>query len=181
MNTIQILSVVIGVISVLFTIKQNILCWVFGLVSCILLSYYFYNVKFYSQMILQLVSVVQCIFGVVKWKEVDNKEVKSLGYTKSFTLIGMCMLIGLAFTLLTNTTNDSWLYLDGVGGIVALLATYLLVIKRIEAWWIFMINNVMLITLCLHQDMYYIAVYNLLLIIMSIFGYIEWKKNLKQV
>ena len=116
-------------------------------------------------MILQLVSVIQCVYGVIKWNEIDSKEVKSIGYTKSFTLIGMCMLIGVAFTLLTNTTNNNWLYLDGVGGIIALLATYLLVIKKIEAWWIFMINNVMLIVLCLHQNIYYIATFNLLLII----------------
>lgn len=179
MNTIEIISVIIGTISVYLTIKQNILAWVFGLISCSLLSYYFYNVHFYTQMILQIVSFGQCVHGLIRWNIVDNKEVKSIGYTKSFTLIGMCMLIGVAFTLLTNTTNDNWLYLDGVGGIVALVATYLLVMKVIESWWIFMVNNVLLIILCLHQDMYYIAGFNLLLIIMSIFGYKEWKKNLK--
>lgn len=180
MSTIEILSVVFGGISVYLTIKQNILCWIFGLISCILLSYYFYNIQFYTQMILQLVSIIQCIYGWIRWNEVDNKEVKSIGYTKSFTLIGMCMLIGVAFTLLTNTTNDNWLYLDGVGGIVALLATYLLVIKKIEAWWIFVINNIMLIILCIHQNIYYIAAFNLMLILLSISGYKEWKKNLKQ-
>jgi nicotinamide mononucleotide transporter len=130
-------------------------------------------------MVLQLVSIIQCIYGIIKWNEVDTKEVKSIGYKISFTLIGMCMLIGVAFTLLTNKTNDNWLYLDGVGGIAALLATYLLVIKKIEAWWIFIINNVMLITLCVHQNIYYIAAFNILLIILSIIGYKEWKKNLK--
>jgi len=50
--------------------------------------------------------------------------------------------------------------------------------KVIESWWIFMINNVMLITLSLHSGMYYIAFYNLILILLSISGYKEWKKEL---
>ena len=178
MTIIEILSVIIGVISVYLTIKQNILCWVFGLISCSLLSYYFYNVHFYTQMTLQLVSVIQCIYGIIRWNKIDTKEVKSIGYKKSFTLIGMSILVGVGFTLLTNTTNNNWLYLDGVGGIVALVATYLLVMKVIESWWIFMINNIMLITLSIHSDMYYIAGFNLLLMIMSVFGYKEWKKEL---
>lgn len=181
MNIIEILSVIIGVISVYLTIKQNVLCWVFGLISCSLLTYYFYNVHFFTQMTLQLVSVVQCIYGWVRWKSVDNKEVSSIGYKKSFTLIGLCMLIGIGFTLLTNTSKDNWLYLDGIGGIIALLATFLLVVKVIESWWIFMINNIMLIILCIHQEIYYIAAFNLVLLLMSIVGYKEWKKNLKQV
>lgn len=181
MNIIEILSVIIGTISVYFSIKQNILAWVFGLVSCTLLTYYFYNVHFYTQMTLQLVSSIQCIYGWVRWRQVDNTEVSRIGYKNSFTLIGVCVLIGIGFTLLTNTTNNNWLYLDGIGGIIALLATFLLVLKKIEAWWIFMINNVMLITLCIHSNMFYIAWFNLLLLLMSIVGYKEWKKNLKQV
>ena len=178
MSTIEILSVIIGIISVYLTIKQNILCWVFGLVSCSLLSYYFFNAHFYTQMTLQLVSVFQCIYGIIRWNKIDTKEVKSIGYKKSFTLISISMLIGVGVTLLTNSTNNNWLYLDGIGGIVALLATYLLVMKVIESWWIFMINNVMLITLSLHSGMYYIAFYNLILILLSISGYKEWKKEL---
>jgi len=179
MKNIELISVIIGIVSVFLTIKQNLLCWVFGLISAVLLTYYFYNVNFYSQMVLQLVSVGQCAYGWVKWNEVDTKEVTKIGYTKSALCIGICMVIGIIFTLLTKTTNNNLLYLDGIGGIIALLATYLLVKKVIESWWIFMINNVMLIILCLHQDMYYIAGYNLLLIILSIAGYKEWKKHLK--
>jgi nicotinamide mononucleotide transporter PnuC len=129
-------------------------------------------------MILQIVSIFQCVYGIIRWKSIDNKEVNSIGYKKSFTLISISMLLGVLFTILTNKTNDYWLYLDGVGGIIALVATYLLVKKTIEAWWIFMINNILLITLCLHQGIYYIAAFNLLLFLMSISGYKEWKKEL---
>lgn len=178
MNIIEIISVTIGIISVYFSIKQNILAWMFGLISCLLLSYYFYNVQFYAQMTLQMVSFVQCIYGWIRWKQVDNKQVKSIGYNKSFTLIGMSILVGVIFTLLTNTTNDNWLYLEGTGGVIALVATFLLVLKKIESWWIFVINNIMMIILCIHQEMYYIALFNLVLLLMSIVGYKEWKKKL---
>jgi len=180
MNYLEIIAVTAGIISVFLTIKQNINCWLFGLVSCICLTFFYEQIHFYGQMILQLVSIVQCIYGYINWNKIDNKNVGKIGIKKSLTLIAMCMLLGVLFTIATNTNNDNWLYLDGVGGIIALLATYLLIIKKIEAWWIFMINNITLIVLCIHQHIYAIAFLNVLLFIISISGYKEWKKNLKQ-
>lgn len=181
MKSVEIVAIIIGVISVFYSIKQNPICWLYGMISCILLVYYFYSVHFYAQMILQIISIIQCAYGLIRWNNIDNKEVQQIGFKRAYTLIAMSMMIGILFTLLTNKTNDNWLYLDGIGGIVALLATYLLVMKKIEAWWIFMINNILLIILCIHQGIYGIMIYNMLLIIMSVIGYKEWKKDLNLV
>jgi nicotinamide mononucleotide transporter len=181
MSTIEILAVITGIISVILTIKQNVYCWFFGLISCVLLSIYFFNVHFYGQMTLQIVSIVQCIYGWVRWYKIDNKEVTSIGIERSFYFIIISICLGIIFTNITQPEKDIWFYLDGAGGIIALLATYLLVLKKIEAWWIFMINNVMIFTLCIHQGIYYIAGLNLIYFIISIKGYKEWQRNIKTV
>ena len=68
--------------------------------------------------------------------------------------------------------------MDGIGGFIALLATYLLIVKRIEGWWLFMINNLVVVVICLNGGDYYIALLDTLLFVMSIKGYNEWNKHL---
>lgn len=181
MSIIEILSVTTGIISVYLTIKQNILCWIFGLISCTLLSIYFNKIHFYGQMTLQIVSIFQCIYGWLNWNKINTKEIKKIGYNKSIFFISLSIILGLIFTQFTQTNINIWSYMDGVGGFIALLATFLLVIKKIESWWIFMINNISLSILCIHQGAYFILFLNILYFIMSINGYKEWKRNLKVV
>ena len=91
----------------------------------------------------------------------------------------MCVVIGVIFTDITKLVDDNWYYLDGAGGIIAILATYLLIMKKIESWWVYMINNVLIFILCIHQGMYYISLLNFVYFIISIKGYQEWKNDLK--
>lgn len=178
MNILEIIPVLIGIISVYFSIKQNLLTWVFGIISSTLLLFYFININFYGQVALQFVSIIQCAVGIVRWNKIDNKEVRNFGFNKTILFILIATILGFIFTKTTNETSDNWLYIDGISGIVALVATYLLIMKKIEAWWVFMISNLLVSILCIHQGSYYIAVYNLLLFSMSIKGYKEWKKEL---
>ena len=178
MNIFEIIPVLFGIISVYFSIKQNLLTWVFGIISSSLLLYYFININFYGQVILQLVSVIQCAAGIIRWNKINNKEVKSFGFDKTISFLFLFIVFGLIFAQFTQKQLNIMLYMDGVSGFIALFATYLLIIKRIEAWWIFMISNIMVFILCVHQGSYFIGGYNLLLFIMSIKGYKEWKKEL---
>lgn len=178
MNILEILPVLLGVVSVYYTFKQNILSWVFGILACLLLSYYFFNINFYAQVVLQVVSIIQCVFGIINWKKIDNKEVRKFGTERTLSFIPLSIVLGLIFTHFTNTSNDIWLYLDGMGGFIALFATYLLIVKKIEAWWVFAISNLLLLILCFHQGSYFIGWYYILLILMDVKGYKEWKKEL---
>jgi nicotinamide mononucleotide transporter len=180
-SALEILAVIAGTISVTLTINLNKYCWLFGVISCVLLSIYFYNVHFYGQMILQIVSIGQSVYGWVRWNKIDNKEVTRIGFINSGLLIFMCAFLGMLFTDITQPNHNYWYYLDGAGGVIALLATYLLVLKKIEAWWIYMINNVLIFILCVHQGIYYISILNLFYFIISIKGYKEWQKNIKTV
>lgn len=177
----EICSVLSGIVSVILTIRQNIYCWVFGLISCVLLTILFYQTQFYGQMSLQIISIIQCFYGLYMWYEIYSKKTSKLGSTNVILGLLTCTVIGILFTNITKSIDDYWYYLDGVGGIIAIWATYLLVVKKIESWWIYMINNTMIFFLGIHQELYYVSLLNLLYFIISIKGYREWKKNLNMV
>lgn len=183
MEIIQVFAVITGLISVFFTMKQNILCWPFGIVSCVLLGVFFNDYGMFGQLTLQVVSLGQCIWGWVRWNKVDTKEVGEMGILPIGLLVIFGIVAGNLFTRLTVPhISDYWITLDGCGACLALIATYLLIIKDIHVWLFFMVNNMIVVILSLHlHTMYPIAVLNGILFIVSIFGYIEWKKNLKTV
>lgn len=176
-NSLEIISLITGVISVYFTIKQNILCWVFGVISCFFLALYFTEMNCYANVLLQVVSIIQCLIGILNWYKKDSKEVTKNGLDKTVSFTFLSIVFGLIFTHVT-THNDNWLYLDGVSGFIALFATWLLITKKIESWWVFAISNICIIMLFIHQGSYYLVGYYTLLILMDIKGYKEWKKEL---
>ena len=176
-NGYEIFSLVFGIISVYYTIKQDILCWVFGIISCFLLGVYFLQSGFYANFILQIAYIIQSFIGIINWKKTDNKIVKHFGILKTLSFIPLSIVLGLIFTHLT-IPNNNILYLDGISGFIALYATYLLITKKLEAWWVFILSNILIIILTLHQGLYYLALYYMILIIMDISGYKEWKKEL---
>ena len=182
MWVIEFLALITGVVSVYLTIKQNILCWLFGMISCSLLLVSFVNNECYGQSIYQTIGMFQCLIGWYRWKSIDNVEITSMLLPRILITIPLLMFLGVIFTVLThpNLTNH-WLYLDGVSSFISLFGTYLMIMKRIQTWWVFMISNVFSIILCLHQELYFIVGLNVLLFLLSINGYKEWKRNIKMV
>ena len=57
MTGIESLAVLFGLLCVWFCIRQNIWCWPTGLVQVTLYIFIFYDVKLYSDLILQVVYV----------------------------------------------------------------------------------------------------------------------------
>lgn len=175
MNWLEIIGFSFGVLGVLFSITQNKISWIFGLLSSISLFLLFYKSKIYGQSALQFVSIIQCVYGWINWNKVNSTVT-----TKTNPFILYLALIVLATVSRVFYSNDILPYLDILGGLIAIFATFLLIYKKIEAWWIFMINNLIVIGLSLHMGLYLVGLLNLILFLLSIKGYIEWEKNLKQ-
>ena len=53
MSLIELIAASLGVLAVWLTIRQNLWCWPIGLVMVLIYSWIFYDVKLYSDMLLQ--------------------------------------------------------------------------------------------------------------------------------
>lgn len=174
---IQILATLTGVVSIYYTVKQNILCWLFGIISNVLLFYYFYNIELYGQTLYQIVSITQCIVGWYYWKHKETHEITKLSNKHYWSLFIVSCIVGSVFGLYIDNFSILSSY-DGMTLSLGILAVILLILKKIDSWFIYMIMNILTIIICIYKGVYGVAILNVLYFVMSIWGYKEWKKDL---
>jgi len=83
MSGLELFAAALGVIAVWLTVKQNPWCWPIGLVMVLLYTWIFFDVKLYSDMLLQVIYAVLQLYGWWQWTRGGNVrnglEVSSLG------------------------------------------------------------------------------------------------------
>ena len=67
MSLIELIAASLGVLAVWLTIRQNLWCWPIGLVMVLIYSWIFYDVKLYSDMLLQGIYAVLQLYGWWQW------------------------------------------------------------------------------------------------------------------
>ena len=183
MSILEIIAIVFLLVCVYLTSKQNIWSWVAGMISYIAFFLLYLNENLYYQTGLQLVFFFQAIYGWYTWKNgKDGNElpVTSYGMIKIAPLVRAAILMTLLLVLIFVEVPKLPDYLDAVSTGLALLATWFLTQKKIEAWVIWMGVNIILFTLMLHQGLYAIAGLEVILFIISFSAFLSWKKDLKR-
>ncbi|MBB1194211.1 nicotinamide riboside transporter PnuC [Flavobacterium sp. SOK18b] len=178
-TTLEIFGAVFGFLAVYFTIKQNIICWYFGLIQVILYCFVFYTAKLYSDMILHVIYIFLQGFGWYNWKYggSNKSELRVTLLTNAIFWIGLTILASvlLGYTMQTKT-DASYPYEDAFIMVASLVAQYLMIKKVVASWIFWIVVDVVGITIYSYKGLYFTAVLYVLFLIMAIMGYWEWKK-----
>lgn len=176
---VEITIFIFSLLSIIFAIKQNMWCWIFGIFSSIGFLCLFTHEKMVFQIFIQLIFIIQNIIGLFSW----TKKVKTDYPQKSLTKVGKDLFItiisAIFVSLIIYNTNDYKNQLDVISTSIAILATFYLIQKQLNAWFIWMLYNVILFTIAILSNYYLVALTELILFITSIIGYLKWVKNLK--
>jgi len=183
-NWIEIFGALTGVLYIYFSIKQNILLWITGLISCSVYIIVFYQSKFYADMSLQLYYVVISIYGWYIWakgKTNDNTELKVTKTPRNQILvlsllsIFLFLLIGIGLDKFTDSPIP---YGDSLTTSLGIVATWMLAKKYIEQWIIWIIVDFFAAGLYLYKELYPTTILYIIFAIMAFVGYKEWKKSM---
>ena len=130
----EIIAVTCGLIYLILLIKEQIVCWIFGIVGSLLSIILFYKTQLYSEAILYVYYVIIGIYGWVYWKKStqNNQAFKVTDLSiKKYTIL---ILIGEVLSLLlgyffSNYTDAAAPYLDAHTTIFSFIASYMEVKK----------------------------------------------------
>ena len=182
MDIIEAVAVLFTLLAVILTVKDNILCWPFGIVGVIFYSVIFYNHNLLGDLVLQGVFLVQSILGWINWSKPKEElaiswlNKKQLGYLTTSTII-----LYMTTFCITSEYGGNMPFLDSAVMTLGVMATFLLVKKKIEAWILWIINDILLIVLFSSNGLDVSSyVYGLFLILASI-GLWKWIKRTKVV
>jgi nicotinamide mononucleotide transporter len=188
MNTIlfEAIASVATVIAVLLISLGKTTGWIFSMIGSIFYSVLFFHNHLHGAAVLQIIYTIQAIFGLRAWIASDNthgefscKKMPGIDFAQwiflmTFIWIGNFLMDKYLF----NINIDTIAYIDW-SLMLCSLAALLLTSKRIiQSWYIWISVNIGYIALLSMTDMWMSVVLNFILIIISINGFLQWRKSL---
>jgi len=188
-NWIEVLGFVFGILYVITSVKQNILTWLFCLLTAILYIYVFLDSKFYAGMTLQLYYVFVSVYGWITWsKGTKSKEgeeelkVSNLKKQQYIFLVPISFILWSGiFFILQRFTDSPEALSDSFMTAFSIVGTWMVAKKNLECWIVWIAVNFFSVIIYFNRDLYPTAILYLIYLGSAIWGYIEWKKELKKI
>jgi nicotinamide mononucleotide transporter len=182
-NAAEIVAVILGLISVYLTTRQNVWCYPLGIISVFLYIFIFYEVKLYADMGLQVFFIILQVYGWYEWLyggtdhsalHVSWAAKKVYGASAVFTVIATAML----GYILHQLTDASLPYVDSFLAVLSMAAQWMMAKKYIENWILWTIVNIGSIGMYGVKGLYFTMFLYAVYFGLALFGYAEWKRSL---
>jgi nicotinamide mononucleotide transporter len=165
-----------------FLIKQNIICWLFGFLASFLGLIIFYEKQLIGQIILHVFYTMMAVYGWYIW----GKSNKQLSVNK-WPMINHVYVIGsgilLTFILgnfVLNKFTENVNFLDISITLFCFVATFKEAHKILSAWLYWIVLNMASLVLYMQSNLKIYALLMFIYTILSIKGYLAWRKNLSE-
>jgi nicotinamide mononucleotide transporter len=180
MSTIELLAAALGVLAVWLTVRQNPWCWPIGLAMVVIYCWIFYDVKLYSDMLLQAVFAILQLYGWWQWTRGGNQQqgrevtsISVLGLIFSLTIGALGSLV-LGY-LMSSYTDAAQPWLDAGLCAFSLVAQTWMAQKRIENWPLWLVLDVIYVGLFIYKELYLTAGLYALFCLLAIHGWQQWR------
>jgi nicotinamide mononucleotide transporter len=188
LHYIELVAVITGLLYVVYTIQENTLLWLFGIVSSGLYVWIFYKSGIYAYAVLYVYYVAIGFYGWYNWskkpgdpeKQHDRLSVRraTRGYLWVCIILTGILVIPL-FYLLKKFTSSDMAMADAILTSGGMVATWMLTQKLIEQWLFWIIIDLLSLGVMVYKELYPSALLFLVYTLLAIKGYLKWKKEMK--
>ncbi|WP_454804145.1 nicotinamide riboside transporter PnuC [Mucilaginibacter phyllosphaerae] len=178
------LAVILGVIEVFLAKANKVWLYPTGIASTLISIYLLLNSGLFAECLLSGYYVVMSVYGWYYWIKKRNEPPVKATYANRqewittllivFVGWGVLYLILIKFTPSTVPIWDAWVSSTAWAGM------WLLARRKIENWILLNISNIFAIPLLYHKHLVMFAVLTLILFVVAIFGYLEWRRIINQ-
>lgn len=193
MNWIEAIAALLGILSVWYARKENILVFPFGIANVVIYIYICFAARLYANAGINAVYLISNIFGWYMWSRTgdDNGTLQisrnsPLQNTLSWVAVALIYL-SVFFLLRRVNSNDnaylqSWLpWIDAFNTSFFLVATFLMAIKKLENWQFWIIGNIISIPIYASQGLYFTSIQYSVFLMLAILGWKEWKAKVNNL
>ena len=182
--TVEILAVLLGILSVIYAKKENILVFPTGIISTVLYVYICYQFTLYGDVIINVYYTLMSLYGWYLWKYKIGGQ--SLAISKSnvadwikvlgilISTAAFVVVVYLYFDRFDRMTD----YFDTLTTAVFFAAMWLMAHKKIEHWLFWIVGNLISVPLYFVKELGFSGLQFTVFLILAIQGYIQWKKHL---
>lgn len=180
----EFLGTAFALTGVYLTARENILCWLFGILGIIIYIYIFFQSKLYGDAALQGVYFFLSIYGWYQWQFGNSKydvlAIKLNTFQQIFFYILVGFITGIFFGwLIKNYTDSDIPYWDGFTTSYSLIATYMMARKYLYHWIFWIIIDLVCVGIYAYKNLYITVFQYAVFCGLAILGYIQWKQKIK--
>jgi nicotinamide mononucleotide transporter len=188
MHYIELIATITGFLYIIYTIREKMLLWFFGIVSSALYVGVFYRTSLYAYSVLYIYYVIIGFYGWYNWsRPIRSQGLNSARLTirrASIPMLVSCIAgififaIPVYFLLKKYTETDVAL-LDALLSSAGMVATWMLTQKFIEQWIFWIIIDVITCSLMIYKGLFPSSILFLAYTLLALKGFITWKKELE--
>lgn len=186
----ELTGVITGLLCVYLAAANNIWNWPIAIISTALYVYIFANASLYADMLQYVYLCITSMYGWYQWARHPKTEDKSpiLRINKKQVIISSIVIIVatpvLGFTLITFAAKlhynpPAYPYLDSFLTACSFVAQILLARKILENWLLWIFADIIYTVVYFKKNLVDTSIMFAILIIIAIFGYLDWKKVYK--
>jgi nicotinamide mononucleotide transporter len=181
------IAVLSGIISVWFSRKENIWVYPTGLINTIFYIYLSFKGSLFGEATVNLYYTIMSIYGWILWakKNQQHEHVVNIMWSNKKEWIqeilffaGFYIVIFGALSYLKRDFAPGAIpWADAFASATAFTGMWLMAKKKVESWYWWIATNIASIPLYFVKGYVFTSVYYLVLLIMAVWGLIEWKRR----
>jgi nicotinamide mononucleotide transporter len=185
----EFIAVIFGIASVWFSKKENILVYPVGLVNTIIYIYISLKGHLFGEAAVNAYYTAVSIYGWILWARKDERNVHILHITFSsrrdwlhqilfFLTFYIAIFLCLSY-LKKEFAPGALPVADAFASATAFTGMWLMAKKKVESWYWWIATNIASIPLYFVKGYVFTSFYYLVLLLLAVFGLIEWMKKAK--
>lgn len=181
MTTLELIASALGVLAVWLTVRQNPLCWPIGLLMVSLYAWFFFEVRLYSQVLLNGVFAAMQLYGWWQWTRGSGREygrpvVSATAMEVNAGLAAAALgSVGLGLAMAT-ATEAAYPWPDATLTAFSLLAQLWMALKRWQCWLLWIVVDALYVAFFLFQSYWLTAGLYGLFTLLAVMGLREWRQ-----
>jgi nicotinamide mononucleotide transporter len=198
MSYLEFYATITGLVAVILSVLENVWSWMLGLINVVLAFVMFYQIQLYPDMFLQVFFFITNIIGFWQWKfpkeqhaNLKNELKISKLFLRQFIiyLVGGLVCTYLLGTFAKNLSElipqlfskpSAFPYLDSFTTVMSIFATFLLIRKKVEAWWMWLAIDIISTYMYFVKEVKLYSLLYAVFCVIALFGAINWTKEYRK-
>ena len=183
------IAVFSGISSVWYSRKENILVYPVGLINTIIYIWLSFKGHLFGEATVNFYYTVMSIYGWILWSKKDAAHHTAVKIQFSdrrwwayqfafFAAFYIALYFSLQY-LKQNFAPGAIPWADAFAAATAFTGMWLMTKKKVESWYWWIATNIASIPLYFVKHYVFTSVYYIVLLIMAVFGLLEWKRKSK--
>lgn len=183
-STLELVADLVNLIAVLLAARNSVHTWSSGILGCVLFGWLFFESQLYADVTLQGFFIVTSALGWWAWLRGNAGTQLPVSRTAPGTLAWMAALavvVALAYGALLHHFTDAYaLLVDSLVLTFSVLAQLLLMRRRLENWYAWLLVNTLAVPLYASRELYLTAGLYTLFWCNAWYGLYRWRRELRE-